>query len=78
MNDHLIPSDIRKEISKLGFFPITYVPLFELHSIVGLKDEQHYNIQLNEDLSVYSIHLLKYRWNATGAKILDINRVKIG
>jgi len=78
MDDHLIPAEIRQKISELGFHAVSFIPLYKLWSVVAIRGEKHYNIQLNkEDLSVSSIHLLKHRWNATGAKILDVARVLI-
>ncbi len=74
----LFPTDVHKKITDLGYFPSNIVPLYKSWSVIGIKGESHFNIQLSkEDLSVQSIHLLKYRWNATGAKILDVQRVAI-
>ena len=79
MKDHIIPSEIREKITELGFFPVSFVPLYKLYSVVGMRGDNHYNIQLNKtNLAVDSIHLLRYRWNATGAKILSVNRIPVG
>jgi len=77
MDNHPIPTDIRTKISELGFYPVSFAPLFEKWSVVGIRGDRHFNIQLNLDLSVSSIHQLKYRWNATGAKILDVTRILV-
>ena len=75
---HLFSDELRQKILDLGFHPVSFIPLYELWSIVAIRGEKHYNIQLNKnDLTVETIHLLKYRWNATGAKILDVTRVLI-
>ena len=77
MNE-IFPREVHQRVSELGFFPVSFVELAEYWSVVGLRDERHFNVQLEKDsLKVESIHHLKYRWNATGAKILDVQRVKI-
>jgi len=79
MENHIIPSEIREKITELGFFPVSLVSLYELWSVVGIRDEDHYNIQLSKtNLAVVSINHLQYRWNATGAKILSVKRVLVG
>ena len=77
MEDHIIPADVRNKVLELGFYPTSYIPLYEKWSVVGIRDDRHFNIQLNLDLSVSSIHQLRYRWNATGAKILDVTRILV-
>lgn len=78
MDDHLIPADIRAKISELGFHPVSFIPLaYGKWSVVAIRGDRHFNIQLWDDLRVYSIHQLKYRWNATGAKILDVTRILV-
>ena len=78
MKNELFPSDVHQKISDLGFFPVSFVELLNFWSVVGIQGDKHYNVQLSKkDLKVSSIHLLKYRWNATGAKILDVQRVAI-
>ena len=75
MDDHIIPSEIREKIIELGFFPVSFAPLYKLYSVVGLHGEDRYNIQLNQaDLSVHSVHKLLYRWNITGTRILSVTR----
>lgn len=77
MNE-LFPPEVHKRVSDLGFFPVSFIPLADSWSVVGIQNEKHFNVQLSkETLAVESIHLLKYRWNATGTKILDVQRVKI-
>ncbi len=77
MDNNLIPTDIQERIKELGFHPVSFMPLYKKWSVVGIRGDQRFNIQLNLDLSVSSIHLLKYRWNTTGAKILDVTRVLV-
>ncbi|MHA2068778.1 MAG: hypothetical protein ACXABY_30810 [Candidatus Thorarchaeota archaeon] len=78
MNDHLIPADIQAVVLEEGYHPVSFIPLAELWSVVGIRDGLHYNIQLHKsDLKVSSIHYLKYIWNASGAKILKVDRVLV-
>lgn len=75
---HAFPKELYEKIQELGFHPVSFIPLYTLWSVVGIQDGHHFNIQLNrKDLSVDSVHLLKYRWNATGAKILDVTRIRV-
>jgi len=77
MNDHLIPADVREKVTELGFHPVSFIPLYKGYSVVAILDDRHFNIKLNDDMSLRSIHLLKYRWNATGAKILGVTRILV-
>jgi len=77
MDNHPTPTDVRTKISELGFYPVSVILLYKKWSVVGILGDRHFNIQLNSDLSVSSIHQLQYRWNATGAKILNVTRILV-
>lgn len=74
----IIPNDVEKKIVELGFTVIAVTLLYNIWSVVGLKGEKRYNIQLKtDDLSVASIHLLRYKYNQWGSRIMDVERVLI-
>jgi len=76
--DHIIPLKIRQKMADLGFQATNWVELTNYHSVVAIREDRHFNVQLNKsDMTVSSIHQLNYRWNATGAKILDVTRVLV-
>lgn len=76
MNE-LIPQDVCKLVESLGYWPISWVKLLpNYHSVIAIKEEKPYNIQI-EDGKVVSTHHLKYRWNNSGSKILDVQRIKV-
>ena len=75
---HAFPKELFEKTQELGFHPVSFIPLYKYWSVVGIQDGRHFNIQLNrKDLNVHSVHLLKYKWNATGAKILDVTRILV-
>ena len=74
-NEHVIPADLRNKMEELGFHAVSFIPLAGLWSVVAIRNGQRYNIQVKkEDLSVDSISLLKYRYNANGGQIMDVRR----
>lgn len=84
MNE-LIPRDIYALVESLGYWPVSWVKLLpNRHSVVAIKDELPYNIQIEGKQEgtafvwkVDTIHYLKYRWNNTGSKILHVLRIKV-
>lgn len=72
----IFPKDVEEKITQLGYFVVNVIPLYKAWSIIGLKEEQKYNIQLGAgNLSVLSIHLLRYRFNQWGSRVIGVERV---
>jgi len=73
----LFPTNVYEKITELGYHPVTCVRLHHLWSIIAIKDDQRFNIQLNKQtLKLDSINLLRYRFNSTGTMVLDVQRIK--
>jgi hypothetical protein len=75
---NIFPEKIKAKIDELGFLTTAVVELYNLWSVVAIREGRHYNIQLSkENLTVESIHLLRYKWNQFGSRILNVERVLI-
>jgi len=77
----LIPEDAQKIVIGLGYIPTSYLPLFGIHSVLAVKEDNDntFNIQIDaKTLEILSIYLLKYIWNNNGSKIVDVKRILIG
>jgi hypothetical protein len=74
----VIPKDVENKVTELGFDILGVVPLYKRWSVIGIKNGKRYNIKLNEsDMSVCSIHLLRYKYNQWGSRVLDVERVLV-
>ncbi len=74
----LFPKDVVKKAEELGFHVIVVIELYKVWSVVGLKGERKFNVQLSkDDLSVDSIYLLRYKFNQWGSRVVDVERVLI-
>jgi len=74
----LVPKDVEKTMVELGFSILSIASLYDVWSVVGLKGDKRYNVQLNKnDLSIASIYLLRYKFNQWGSRIVDVERALI-
>jgi len=75
---NLYPQNLVDKVTELGFHFVSHVELLRIYSVVGIRRERRYNIQLDKDtLKVIGVWLLKYRYNHNGNKISGVDRVLV-
>lgn len=70
--------DIEQKVKELGYNISAIVPVYNSWSIVAIKDNRRYNIHLDEkDLTVLAIYRLKYYYNKSNGRILNVSRIRV-
>jgi len=71
--------DIEQKVNELGYNISAVVPVYKSWSIIATKDNRKYNIHLDEkDLAIIAIYHLKYHYNESNGRILNVSRTPMG
>jgi hypothetical protein len=75
--NRMFPPLVEAKITEMGFYVLDVIPLLHLWSVIAMKGEKRYNIQLKkEDLSIDSVHWLRYTYSPNGAVVFDVDRIR--
>ncbi|MCI0557131.1 hypothetical protein L0244_12430 [bacterium] len=71
----IFPEKVVQRINELGYHVLNVVPLLKLWSVIVLKGERKFNIQLTLDgLEVVTIHRLHYKFDQWGNDVVSVER----
>ena len=72
------PNEVVERVEGLGYHVINVVALYKAWSVVALKGERKFNVQLSKDgLGLISVHLLRYRFNMWGSRVASVDRILV-